>query len=334
MTIPATVGTIGDGAFHRSRPVTLIFEKAVTPDPAPDAAEQSDADDAANGGAPVQDETETGETNTADADTADGAENDSFAAAVDASLESFETDADDGMPVDITAYVSYAAVGAGTVEITSYRGNFRHITVPEQIGRSKVIRIGENAFAGHAELVSVVLPDTVRTIGTYCFSGCKGLESIAVGTALEKIESCAFRNCSCLTDIALPETLSSIGAAAFEGCASLESIRLPAQISGISDEVFAYCTALSEITLPEGVTSIGDWAFFGCDSLRNIALPSVSAIGDYAFDTYENGAYVPLSGLTMRVGRDSFAENYCLSHAIRYELASEADLPGGSMGET
>lgn len=62
--------------------------------------------------------------------------------------------------------------------------------------------IPDNAFAGMSELGSVVLPESVTTIGEGAFSGCSGLESVT-----------------------LP-SVSSIGEGAFDGCDNLTSISI------------------------------------------------------------------------------------------------------------
>ena len=218
----------------------------------------------------------------------------------------------------MTAYLQYESEpGRGAVVITGYSGDFENILIPEQIGRSKVTKIAASAFFGHDELLRVSLPDGLRLIGSYAFASCTKLEYINLPESLETLDACAFRSCEKLDGVVLPATLKTLGTGAFEGCASLTSIAVPETVTSLGAETFAYCSSLENVTLPTGMTSIGEWAFFGCDSLKTLSLPAVTSIGERAFYTWNGSAYVPISGLTITVNMDSYAENYCLRRGIR-----------------
>lgn len=100
---------------------------------------------------------------------------------------------------------------------------------------SNVESFGEYAFRmsnGGSTLTSVKLSDNLTTIPYGCFDYCTALVEINFPSALETIESYAFRNCK-LTSITLPEGLLRIESAAFEYC-PLTSISIPSTIEYIN----------------------------------------------------------------------------------------------------
>lgn len=112
--------------------------------------------------------------------------------------------------------------------------------------------IGSNSF--HAkyqdtQLISVVLPSTLTSIGGNAFYSCEKLESIN----LSHIES--------------------ISGSAFGGCKSLTSLRLD-RIKTIGYEAFLQCTGLTTVILGD-VESIGTCVFDQCTSLRSLHINSI-----------------------------------------------------------
>ena len=111
-------------------------------------------------------------------------------------------------PVDLresgsTASAFRFAVSDGTVTVTAYVGTGGAVTVPAEIGGYPVTAIGESAFRD-APVTSVVLPDGVRQIGWFAFSGCPGLTSVTVPASVISIGYGAFENCPSVTVTASP----------------------------------------------------------------------------------------------------------------------------------
>ena len=59
----------------------------------------------------------------------------------------------------------------------------------------KVERIPANLCAGMSGIDSINLPATLKSIGEYAFSSCKGVKKIILGENMKHIEYCAFNNC-------------------------------------------------------------------------------------------------------------------------------------------
>ena len=178
--------------------------------------------------------------------------------------------------------------------------------------------IGNDAFAGCANLGAITLPNTITSIDSYAFGSCSSLQSIVIPPSVTTIAGAAFNNCG-LTEIDLPYSVTTIGTLAFGDCNSLVSVYIPASVTTISNgnsnaftgaalaniEVDAGnpvydsrdgCNAIIETAtnklitgcqntiIPYGVTSIGNSAFEDCSNLTDITLPAtVDTLGDYAF---------------------------------------------------
>ena len=89
------------------------------------------------------------------------------------------------------------------IKIVSYVGKETNVIIPNEIDGTPVTEIGERAFAG-TKIVSVVLPDTVRSIDWFAFSGCSSLTSITASTSLSSIGYGAFDGCPAALTLICP----------------------------------------------------------------------------------------------------------------------------------
>lgn len=81
--------------------------------------------------------------------------------------------------------------------IYEYLGSSRTVSVPSRIDGYPVVAIADSAFRG-TQVTSVILPDTVTSIGWFAFSGCKSLESITLPATVTSISYAAFDECPAL----------------------------------------------------------------------------------------------------------------------------------------
>ena len=122
----------------------------------------------------------------------------------------------------------------------------------------------ERAFSDCTSLTSIVIPNSVTSIGDSAFSDCTGLTSITIPDSVTNISGAAFRNCTGLTSITIPNGVTSISGYAFSGCTSLTNITLPDSVTRIGSFAFSDCTSLTSIVIPNSITSIDSYAFSGC----------------------------------------------------------------------
>ena len=147
-------------------------------------------------------------------------------------------------------------------------------------------RIRPQAFAETA-IQSIVVPDSVTTMGGHVFRNCYNLSSVKLPAGIKQITTRMFDGCTSLTSIEIPSGVQKIGKSAFEG-SGLQNIILPDGVVEIQDEAFAGCP-LESITLSDTLKTIGTSAFEGCAELREIVISSsVTTVGMYAFDNCSN----------------------------------------------
>lgn len=150
--------------------------------------------------------------------------------------------------------------------------------------------IGDRAYNYSPGLKSIILPNSVLTIGAESFAS-NGADLIEVGLPknLTSIGSKAFHYCSSLTEITIPNSVTSIGENVFYECSSLSKANIPTGLTSIPKSMFMFCKSLPNITIPDNITSIGEYAFRGCESLTEIIIPSsVKSIEADAFSRCSN----------------------------------------------
>ena len=152
---------------------------------------------------------------------------------------------------------------------------------------------------GMSNLSSLIVPNSVTSIGEGAFKGCYGLASIEIPNGITSIERGTFYYCRSMISFEIPNSVTSIGEEAFYGCASLTSVTIPNSVTSIGDEAFSYCTGLTSITIPNRVTSIGHQAFCDCTGLTSVTCLSITpaTIVWPSFDINLKAIYVPCGSL-------------------------------------
>lgn len=99
----------------------------------------------------------------------------------------------------------------------------------------------------------VIIPEGIKHIGIYAFSGCSCLRNITIPNTVTTIDEAAFSSCWKLTNIVIPNSVTSIGSLAFSWCDSLISVTIPASVKTIGGSAFWNCNNLNNVTF-EGKT--------------------------------------------------------------------------------
>ena len=100
-----------------------------------------------------------------------------------------------------------------------------------------LLHIGHHAFDGLG-LTSIVIPDSVISIGDYAFNKCKSLTKIDIGVSVQIIGAYSFRECTSVESIIIPDSVTTIGYGAFNDCANLMYITLGTGIKSMYGDAF------------------------------------------------------------------------------------------------
>ena len=198
------------------------------------------------------------------------------------------------------------------------------VFIPEKVNYAgkeyTVTAIGERAFEYNYELLSIVMPNTIRSIKEFAFNGCINLKSLTISSEVSEIGDYAFMGLSSLEHLAvdchnktfdsrgdcnaiirtrtntllvgckatvIPDGVEVIAGNAFISCqdSSIEPFELnfPPSVEIIEPFAFNCCYPLSAVTFSEGLRRIGRWAFMGT-SIECLEIPaSVTEIDEQAF---------------------------------------------------
>ena len=222
----------------------------------------------------------------------------------------------------------------GEVTILSYTGTYEHLMIPTTINGLPVTTIADGAFSPvekepteettpegeekteetpQVALKTLMIPNSVTTIGKGILSGCKSLHSLQtplmganqeskqylgylfgatrhednardVPVSLkclkitgewETMPAYSLFECNDLVCLALPEDVTVIEKFALYKCESLKQIDGLASVITFGDRALMDCSSLQSVTISNQAQSIGFGAFEGCDSLVELTLPVV-----------------------------------------------------------
>ena len=215
------------------------------------------------------------------------------------------------------------AVGRDIIEISKFVGFDQEDTIiPTEIENKKVIGIGENAFHQCKGIKRLIVPEGIEYIRDGAFDGCSNLVNVILPTTLKQLGSIddkrraiihrpggvfagtsiseidlpnqvkripdrCFSNCKNLRKVQFPDELESIGWGAFRSDEKITEICLPGTVQTIEGAAFSDCKMLSRAILNEGLKFIGGNAFGNCSDLKEIIIPST--VDSFGSDIFKCG---------------------------------------------
>ena len=181
---------------------------------------------------------------------------------------------------------------------------------------------------GSNSLNRIVLPDTLKSIGSNAFYGCKYLSgSLIIPEGVTEIKRGAFNGCIGLNGIlSLPSTLKKLGnrgeddmgdegtdyyGGVFQNCRNLTgNLILPDNLELIRGYCFSGCSGLyGELRLPAKLKRMGNCAFSSCSGFTgSLSIPQgITALPSEAFHNCGfNGTLTLHNGIT-NIANDAFA---------------------------
>ena len=177
---------------------------------------------------------------------------------------------------------------------------------------------------------TVVIGDSVTSIGNYAFQSCSNLVSVTIGNSVDSIGNYAFERCSSLSSLTIPKSVTTIGSYAFQNCSSLTSIIIPNGVTWIGDLTFGNC-GIKKITLTDGTSTLTlsiyypfngcaidtlymgrnvmsnySYSLFGTNVKHLIIGDSVTSIAPRTFYDCSSLTFVSIGNNVTNIGNDAF----------------------------
>ena len=156
---------------------------------------------------------------------------------------------------------TYKLMENGTYCVSGYQGDEAEVTIPDTYNEIPVTVLFDQLFAGHEEITSVRIPETVTDLGEFLFDGCLNLHHLD-----------------------LPAGLTSLWGYTFARC-GLEEIILPDKLTSLPPFAFKDCKQLKRVVCGKGMKKIYAWVFGGCDQLKELNFGPNVQISPEAFQT-------------------------------------------------
>lgn len=164
--------------------------------------------------------------------------------------------------------------------------------------------------AGNYNLKSVVIPESVESIGGAAFGESRGLTDIKIGSNIKHLGGYVFGNTGywldesnwengvlyldnylidskeekCSSRLEIKNGTTLIGGGAFANNRNIENLIIPDSVKIICENAFSMCEILKTVDLGAGVEIIEDHAFFLCENLISIDIPdSAKYLGKNSF---------------------------------------------------
>ena len=118
-------------------------------------------------------------------------------------------------------------------------------------------------------MTSVIIPNSVTSIGDYAFGYCDGLKKILWNA--QNCQSAPFGDiASQITSFEFGWDVEDIPSELCKGMTELSKVAIPNNTRTIGDNTFDGCWGLRSVTLGNKLRSIGDNAFNGCVRIKDV----------------------------------------------------------------
>ncbi len=259
------------------------------------------------------------------------------------------------------------SLGSGVVTIGkaafAYCIGLTSLDIPANVKTLESNDGGATGAFAYTGLTSLVIPNTLESLGREAFANCPNLETVTIGTGVTYIGSLVFAGCSNLsvvnynvTEIPSVADLPTSSYWIWNGCSSDCTVNIGDNVKGLPHDIFhgfthlktinfgshanfsigthAFdgCTGLTTLTIPNNVITLDDYAFNGCTGLTTVNIGSgVTTIGSSAFSYCSELTSLDLSSVET-IGSNAFSHCIALRLLTIPASVSEIQESGGANG--
>lgn len=159
--------------------------------------------------------------------------------------------------------------------------NLETVTIP-----NSVLSLGNYCFDNCIKLTTINKPTSLTTIGVRCFCNTK-ITSFDLNGVIT-IGNSAFENSIISGILRIPNTVTSLGTSVFKSCSKITNAIIECNITAIPDATFNGASNLETVVLPNSVVTLSANSFHNCQKLREININNVTTLGYMCF--YRNTA--------------------------------------------
>ncbi len=227
--------------------------------------------------------------------------------------------------------------GKATLVYTNdeYEQHIEYYTVPETVDGYPIVGIASTAYGELTYIHNLIIPDCIKFIEAGTFNMLPYLETVKIGSGVEKIGSGAFGYCVNLTKFEVsedndyytvdsgilytkdmktlvqypagrnffgynvPYSVEEIYPYAFQGNEYIHRVTLNDGLKSIGKKAFDDCHSLLEVYIPSTVTEFGTDLFWGTDVDFKIVCMEDSEAAKYAKENNINCKYIVATSLKL-----------------------------------
>ncbi len=226
------------------------------------------------------------------------------------------------------------AYGQEGYSVYQYDGRESEVVIPDSCNDSPVTEIDSNIFYYNNwkdfAPVSVTIPDSIKAIDNFAFSGIDSIRNFYVdennqvytsidGVMYSKDKKTLFA-CPAGKEgvLTVPEGTECIGAYSVYYTSNITQVILPEGVTRIEEGAFGDSKQLSSVVLPQSLEYIENFAFYNDRNLTEIYIPAgVTYMGDNVFSDTE--------AITIFGEKGSYAQEYALDKGIDFVEIIDGD---------
>ena len=122
--------------------------------------------------------------------------------------------------------------------------NLRTVTIEDN---SQLTKMENGAFLDCEQLTDITFGNNskLESLGLWVFQNCKKLTHVVLPDELKVISSYVFSGCENLESINIPSKVTTLGSAVLTSCPKLQSLTMPQSVAYVSRYAFAHCENLT-----------------------------------------------------------------------------------------